>query len=796
MEQKKSKFNPVKEETGDARAKRVIWSTTSLDQAVNALGVGKKLKANPFYENEVKLLKADLVYERTEDEIKEWQKCRNDIIYFADKYCKLMTPEGIKNIHLRDYQKDYLEHLMKHRLSIFLSCRQSGKCFSFLTKVHVIINERKYNLPVFELLNLFDKSFKWKLKFPLYKTLYKLKNKQSWFANFINKTIGLIDRFENDDTKLIRSYKLNNIKILTDTGYSQASHIHVTKKFSVYKLKVENGYELYCADNHIVFDKDMEEVFVKDLKPGMDILTDNGPVSVLSVEQLPYKQCMCDVTVDDNNHRFYSNNILSHNTTTSAIFMLHYLLFNVDKNSLVLGNKRRTAVEILDKLKSIFRELPFFLRPGVNKWNESEIVLDNGCRCMAEATTINSGISFTFHCVLCDEFAHIAPNIIDKFYNNIFPTIVAGRARLMITSTQNGYNLFYRLYKAAEAGESEYSPFKVDWWQVPEWNAEEHCWKMRDENWHRLQVANLGGEENFNKQFGTSFDIGANTLISQKKLKQYQQEGLIEFEEKSMPGVAYSNAWLWQPNVDIYKLKEEPLIITVDLGEGVGQDYTCFSVFRLLEGDTAECIGMFRSNSLNHEKCAESLVTFQLTYCAPYKHLVSIERNTYGDIFLNDLLKLQETSYINWDRNSLVKYYNETGTKWSNAIKITSGNKSMACSLFKEDFERKKLINKSTLFANELLNFCDDGSGHYRASYGHDDIVMTNVQLQFVKQTRQYKFLKENIGVQTNRQMFNPYSALGSRGLSYDTYMRDYISQYQQQNVYSVQTQQNKSRLK
>ena len=49
-----------------------------------------------------------------------------------------------------------------------------------------------------------------------------------------------------------------------------------------------------------------------------------------------------------------------------------------------------------------------------------EIVLDNGCRLMAEATTINSGISFTFHCVLADEFAHIQPNIMDKFYNNLF----------------------------------------------------------------------------------------------------------------------------------------------------------------------------------------------------------------------------------------------------------------------------------------------------------------------------------------------------------------------------------------
>jgi hypothetical protein len=103
---------------------------------------------------------------------------------------------------------------------------------------------------------------------------------------------------------------------------------------------------------------------------------------------------------------------------------------------------------------------------------------------MSEATTINSGISFTFHCVLADEFAHIHPNILDSFYNNLFPTITAGKARFMITSTQNGYNLFYRLYTSSVKGENEYAPFKTDWWEVPEWNPDTKTWEKRDERWH------------------------------------------------------------------------------------------------------------------------------------------------------------------------------------------------------------------------------------------------------------------------------------------------------------------------
>ena len=80
------------------------------------------------------------------------------------------------------------------------------------------------------------------------------------------------------------------------------------------------------------------------------------------------------------------------------------------------------------------------------------------------------------------------------------------------------------------------------------------------------------------------------------------------------------------------------------------------------------------------------------------------------------------------------------------------------CLLFKEDFERGKIINKSTTFANEIINFCDNGTGHYKASFGHDDMVMTGVQLEFVKQTLQYKYIKETVGVSMSSDLFDPYA--------------------------------------
>lgn len=586
---KSTEFNPVKEEVAGVKAKRIIWSSQSLNMALRGLEQGRKLVANPFYENNTKLLKGDLVFERTEEEVNEWLKCKNDIIYFVEKYCKLMTPEGIKHVKLRDYQCRYLRHLMDNRLSIYLACRQCGK------------------------------------------------------------------------------------------------------------------------------------------------------------------------------------------TTTSAVFMLHYILFNTDKNALVLGNKRKTAIEILDKAKKIYIELPYFLRPGIYKWNEAEIVLDNGCRLMAEATTINSGISFTFHCVLADEFAHIAPNIIEKFYNNLFPTITAGKARFMITSTQNGRNLFYRLYKAAESGESEYGHFKTDWNEVPEWNPEKKCWERRDEAWHALQVANYGSEEAFNSQFGTNFDVSANTLISQKILSKRMLR-VRDFIEKELPGVSHSYAFYWHPDFDPMNLRKEFLVFTCDLAEGGGGDYTISTIYRMIEPGSGklECIGFFRSNKLSREDVAASLQELIVKHCDQNKILLSYEKNVYGDLFYRELMDNMENNpaLSRFDPSILVKYYNESGSRYVHGIKITPGNKTNYCKLFKESYERDLIINDSRHLSVELGNFNDDGTGHFKAVFGHDDLVMASVQLEFVKATGQYTYMRsdfdslmESAPIVDGEEIYNPYETAWSWGM-------------------------------
>ena len=131
-------------------------------------------------------------------------------------------------------------------------------------------------------------------------------------------------------------------------------------------------------------------------------------------------------------------------TISSSIFIAWYILFNFDKNALILSNKGATTMEIIDKGKTILENLPFFLKPGVIKWDVFNSKFDNGCRIIGQTTTKKAAIGFTIHLLFMDEFAHIPQNFVETFYENVYPTVSASKnSKVIITSTPNGFNKFY-----------------------------------------------------------------------------------------------------------------------------------------------------------------------------------------------------------------------------------------------------------------------------------------------------------------------------------------------------------------
>jgi len=227
--------------------------------------------------------------------------------------------------------------------------------------------------------------------------------------------------------KLIESYDIEKFEIQTDKGFKPISFIHKTKPFSVFRVELQNGYFIDAADNHIVFDSMMSQVFVKNLRSGDFIQTDVGLQRVISITEYSPSVCMYDVTVDSDDHRFYGNGVLSHNTTTIAAYFAWYLCFHTDRNLAILANKQATTFEIVNKVTDVFKGLPFFLKPGILSIGAGGMRLDNGCMLTSQATTKTAAIGFAIHVLYIDEFAHIQQNIARDFWRSVYPTLSSSK---------------------------------------------------------------------------------------------------------------------------------------------------------------------------------------------------------------------------------------------------------------------------------------------------------------------------------------------------------------------------------
>lgn len=127
--------------------------------------------------------------------------------------------------------------------------------------------------------------------------------------------------------KFIDTIETDDWQVETDTGWSDINKIGKTIEYDEWILKTTN-FELKCADTHIVFDENMNEIFVKDLKINHSIQTKNGLEPVIECYKTDKKYNMFDIELNDKNNRFWSNNILSHNSM---------LLINIAKNSAESG---------------------------------------------------------------------------------------------------------------------------------------------------------------------------------------------------------------------------------------------------------------------------------------------------------------------------------------------------------------------------------------------------------------------------------------------------------------------------
>jgi len=132
------------------------------------------------------------------------------------------------------------------------------------------------------------------------------------------------------DKKIIKSKILENYEILSDDGWKDVKAIHKTIDYEIYILKT-NSKILECADNHIVFLEGYKDIYVKDLKVGNNIITKDGIEKIIDIKRTGHYEEMYDLELDNNNYKYYTNDILSHNT-----FYIRHLLSKISETDNVL----------------------------------------------------------------------------------------------------------------------------------------------------------------------------------------------------------------------------------------------------------------------------------------------------------------------------------------------------------------------------------------------------------------------------------------------------------------------------
>jgi len=96
------------------------------------------------------LKKANTAIEFTEEQIIEFLKCREDPIYFANNYVKIVSlDEGLTQFHPYHFQEKLIENFHNHRFNICKMPRQTGKsttCVSYL--LHYLIFNDSVNIGI------------------------------------------------------------------------------------------------------------------------------------------------------------------------------------------------------------------------------------------------------------------------------------------------------------------------------------------------------------------------------------------------------------------------------------------------------------------------------------------------------------------------------------------------------------------------------------------------------------------------------------------------------------------------
>ena len=387
-------------------------------------------------------------------------------------------------------------------------------------------------------------------------------------------------------------------------------------------------------------------------------------------------------------------------TTMMTIYALWIACFNNDQRILIVANKEGTAIEIMNRIRLAYEELPNWLKPGVKEYGKTAVTLANGTRIGISTTTGTAARGQSVNCLILDELAFIEPNLVDDFWKSVYPIVSASKkSKIFIASTANGTeNLFYKLYSGAESGDSNWAYDKILWNEIP----------GRNEKWKQDTIASIGSTDAWMQEFECQFiSTGESSLDLElfEKLSTQAKDPKFVFDD--------GHYLLWDEPKD-----DRIYIASVDTAEGLGRDASVIQILDYTDLTNIEQVATYHNNLISPYNFTEKVYEILQHWGNP---LVCIERNNSGGQVV-DILKNTHNyeNIVSWGaatassrKNNQLGIVAHTNTKYKGVMNMR---------YWLNELEAVK-INDIHL-VKELKDFTKHPNGTWSAKKGkHDDRV-------------------------------------------------------------------------
>lgn len=272
-------------------------------------------------------------------------------------------------------------------------------------------------------------------------------------------------------------------------------------------------------------------------------------------------------------------------STLTSAFSLWMMLFEQDKNILVLATTQATAKNMVTKVRFAYDNLPSWMKMPVTEHNRLSLRLKNGSQIKAVSAATDSARSEAVSLLVIDEAAFIER--IEEIFTAAQQTLATG-GRCIVLSTPNGVgNWFHKEFVRAQNSENKFTPIALPWTVHPE----------RDQAWRDEQTAQLG-VRNAAQECDCDFSTSGNTVIEPDTLNWYQLNTVREPLERRDINQAY---WLWD-----YPNSMATYMVVADVARGDGYDY---STFHVVEVDTVTQVAEFKDQLATKEFARKLVAT-------------------------------------------------------------------------------------------------------------------------------------------------------------------------------------------